>query len=223
VNGFTEPYPDIVAPQPGGPDDPLCESVLEPELPWLRIHEPRDVRLVIGRHQDPRREIDTEHARIDQVPIHRRVSGGGAVVLAPGMLIIALRLRNTLVGTACWFDLVNQAVSPALGRLCGILPTTRGHGDLVILGEDGQPRKILGASLRQTSRAVYYLGAVLFADHHLLMERYLRTPSREPQYRLGRPHADFCTHLGRWGVDAPHAIGALTQACHQHLRAHALA
>lgn len=221
MNGFTEPYPDIVQPQPGGPDDPLCESVLDPAAPWLRIHEPRDVRLVIGRGQDPRRELHHEVARADGVAIHRRVSGGGAVVLAPGMVIIAVRLRNTLFGTACWFDLVNQALAPALGRLCGILPSCRGHGDLALLGGDGQPRKILGASLRQTARTVYYLGVLLVADQQRLMERYLRPPSREPEYRLGRGHADFCTHLGRFGVGVPAVRAAVLQACLEHLRAHA--
>jgi lipoate-protein ligase A len=222
VSGFIEPHPDLVEPNPGGADDPLCESVLDPLSPWLRLHEPHDVRLVIGRHQDPERELQTGVARADRIPIHRRVSGGGAVVLAPGMLLIALRLRNTLLGTSCWFDLINGVLAPAIGTLAGHLPTTRGHGDLTLASADGQPRKILGASLRQTARAVYYLAAMLVEDQSALMERYLKAPSREPQYRLGRRHGDFCTHLSHWGVTVPRASAAIGQACRAQLAPHAL-
>jgi lipoate-protein ligase A len=221
VNGFIEPHPGVVEPNPGGADDPLCESVLDPACPWLRVHQPRDVRLVIGRHQDPARELLLDAARAERVPVHRRVSGGGAVVLAPGMLIIALRLRNTLLGTACWFELVNRVLAPAVAQLAGVLPSVRGHGDLACVGADGITRKILGASLRQTSRAVYYLGVLLIADRRELMARYLQLPSRAPDYRLGRGHADFCTQLEDFGVSLPAAQGALTAACQQGLAGHA--
>ncbi|MDA3960592.1 MAG: hypothetical protein PF961_07360, partial [Planctomycetota bacterium] len=70
---FTERWPEIVTPQPGGSDDPLGESVLDPVNPWCRVFEPRDVRLVIGRHQDPERELIVAQAQADGVPIHRRV------------------------------------------------------------------------------------------------------------------------------------------------------
>jgi lipoate-protein ligase A len=217
VTGFIEPHPGVIAPNPGGSDDPLCESVLDPACPWLRVHQPRDVRLVIGRHQDPAREVLLEAARADHVPVHRRVSGGGAVVLAPGMLVIAVRLRNTLLGTACWFELVNQVLAPAVAQLSGVCPSVRGHGDLACIGADGCARKILGASLRQTSRAVYYLGVLLVADRRELMDRYLRPPSRAPAYRLGRGHADFCTQLADFGVALPEAQGALVAACQRGL------
>ena len=78
--GFHEPFPTIVAPQPGGLFDPLGESVLDLDQPWLRVFEPRDVRLVLGRNQDPHRELIVAQAQADDVPIHRRVAGGGAVV-----------------------------------------------------------------------------------------------------------------------------------------------
>ena len=217
MTGFVEPHPVVVAPNPGGADDPLCESVTDPACPWLRIHQPRDLRVVIGRHQDPAREVLLEAVRADGVPVHRRVSGGGAVVLAPGMLIIALRLRNTLLGTACWFELVNQVLAPSIASLSGVLPSVRGHGDLVCIGADGAARKILGASLRQTARAVYYLGVLLIADRRALMARYLPPPSRAPDYRLGRGHADFCTQLADYGVALPAAAQALSAACQQGL------
>ncbi|MBA3708176.1 MAG: hypothetical protein H0W83_05080, partial [Planctomycetes bacterium] len=130
MSGFIEPRPDLITPNPGGRDDPLGESVLDPGLPWLRIFEPDMVRLVIGRHQDPEREVLCDQARRDGVPIHRRVAGGGAVVLAPGMVVVAARLKNTHVGTTSYLELVNAALAPAVETVCGIRPVTRGLGDL---------------------------------------------------------------------------------------------
>ena len=219
---FEEPRPDLITRNPGGIDDPLGESVLDPTQSWLRIYEPRDVRLVIGRHQDPERETLVANAQVDGVPIHRRVSGGGAVVLAPGMVVVAMRLQNTLVGTTCYFELVNAALAPSVTVACGVVPVVRGHGDLAVMGGDGVERKVLGASLRQTSRLVVYLGVFLVADAVPLMERYLRAPSREPDYRVRRGHAAFCGHLGSHGATVAALRAALVDRCEQQLSAHAL-
>lgn len=222
MTGFVEPRPDLIVPNPGGPADPLGESALDPSQPWLRVYEPRDVRLVIGRHQDPARELLTANAVADGVPMHRRVSGGGAVVLAPGMVVVALRLRNDEFGTTCHLDRVNSALVPAVAAVCGVAPRCRGHGDLVMAGADGVERKVLGASLRQTSRLVLYLGVFLVADAVPLMERYLASPSREPDYRQGRGHAAFCTHLARHGATSASLVSALTASCSERLVARAL-
>ncbi len=213
---FVEPRPDLIVANPGGADDPLGESVLDEGRDWLRVFEPRDIRLVIGRGQDPEREIVVDATRADGLPIHRRISGGGSVVLAPGMVVVALRLANDRLGVDCWFTLVNDALRPAIARACGIAATTRGHGDLAV-GEGGHERKVLGASLRQTSRWVYYLGVLLVDDAVPLMERYLRGPSRRPAYRGDRGHRDFCTGLGRYGASVPGLSAAVADECRSRL------
>ena len=207
---FEEPRPDVITPNPGGSHDPLGESVMDLSEPWLRVFEPTAVRLVIGRHQDPSRELVTANALADKVPMHRRVSGGGAVVLAPGMVVVAIRLRNNEVGTTCYLDRVNAALIPAVLGISGHQLRCRGHGDLVMVDADGTERKVLGASLRQTSRMVVYLGVFLVADAIQLMERYLPPPSREPAYRGGRGHAGFCTHLGAISVQTEELIRSIT-------------
>lgn len=222
MSGFIEPRPDLIASNPGGVDDPLGESVLDPANFWLRVYEPGDVRLVIGRHQDPARELLTAHAQADHVPMHRRISGGGAVVLAPGMVVVALRLRNDEFGTACHLDRVNAALVPAVASVCGTVPVCRGHGDLVMIGSDGVQRKVLGASLRQTAKLVLYLGVFLVDDAVPLMERYLAAPSREPDYRAGRGHGAFCTGLARHGATVSLLIAAVTAHAERILGGRAL-
>ena len=219
---FEEPRPDLIASNPGGPDDPLGESILDPAQPWLRVFEPRDLRLVIGRHQDPARELLTDHAVADGVPMHRRVSGGGAVVLAPGMVVVAIRLRNAEFGTTCHLDRVNTALRPAVAAVCGQPPLCRGHGDLALADAEGRERKVLGASLRQTSKLVFYLGVFLVADAVPLMERLLAAPSRQPDYRAGRGHGAFCTHLARHGATVAGLQAAITDHAERILGPHAV-
>ncbi len=221
TQGFIELRPDVISPNPGGVDDPLGESILDLSQPWLRVFEPQDVRVVIGRHQDPARELLIENAQVDHRPIHRRVSGGGAVVLAPGMVVVAIRLRNSELGTTCYLDRVNTALRPAVESLCGVAPACRGHGDLVMVGADGIERKVLGASLRQTSKLVFYLGVFLVADAVTVMERYLAAPSRQPEYRSGRGHAAFCTHLSHFGVSTASLRQAIMNHGEKLLGAHA--
>lgn len=221
MSGFCEPRPDVVTPNPGGSDDPLGESVTDLQGPWLRVFEPTAVRLVIGRHQDPARELLLAHAVADGVPIHRRICGGGAVVLAPGMLVVAVRLRRDHLGTTTYSDRVTAAMTEVIAMAAGATPEPAGLGDLA-LPVDGQPCKILGSSLRQSGAMALYLGALLVDDAVALMERYLAHPSREPAYRGGRTHRAFCTHLGRWGVRAASLRPALEAALARALQSWAL-
>ena len=212
--GFTERWPEIVSANPGGSDDPLGESVLLPEAPNVRVFEPRDTRLVLGRGQDPERELQVAAAQADGIPIHRRIAGGGAVVLAPGMVVVALRLPRIPGNADCTFGVVNACLIPAIAQATGVIPVCRGHGDLAIETDAGT-RKILGSSLRQQRDLAIYLAVLLVDDAVPLMERYLAAPSREPDYRAGRGHAAFCTHLGAHGGTVASLRSALAEACQQ--------
>jgi lipoate-protein ligase A len=204
---FVEDHPDLVSPNPS--DDPLGESVLDPGQGGLRVFEPRDVRVVIGRGQDPRREVRFDVCQAGGIPLHRRATGGGTVVLAPGMVVVALRLAGGLRAPDDLFAQVNAALVPAVEAACGVRLVCRGHGDLAVRGADGVERKVLGASLRQTTALAAYLGVFLVADAVPLMEGYLAHPSREPGYRGGRDHRAFCSHLGAHGCSVPSLIAEL--------------
>ena len=227
ATGFIEPQPSLITPNPGGASDPLGESVLDKTQPWLRIFEPRDIRIVIGRHQDVTRECQIAACQADGIPIHRRVAGGGTVVLAPGMVVVCARLRHKQVGTSCYFGMMNEALIPGVAAVADQTPQCRGYGDLTValnteIGADVVRLKILGASLRQTSRMVVYMGVMLVTDAVPLMERYLAFPSREPDYRTGRGHRAFCASLDQHGVTIPALISALTTSCEQRLSEQAL-
>jgi len=217
VSIFREPFPDVVRANPGGADDPLGESILDLRQPAVRLFEPTSIAAVLGRHQDPHRELVVSALQTDGRPIYRRVAGGGAVVLAPGMLVVALRLPRQGMAVDAYFTRVNAILTPVIQQQVPVAVATRGHGDLALRETDGVERKILGASLRQSRDHAYYLGVLLVDDATALMRRYLAFPSREPDYRQGRDHAAFCTHLGRYGLRLDELHNSLCTACQQAL------
>ena len=114
MSGFRERFPDVVQPSPV--PDVLGERVLDPDLaPWA-VFEPAQPMLVLGRSQDPHRELNVAQAQADGVPIYRRQTGGGAVILAPGMLVIALRVPSPSRDADQVFAAVNAACFPLSQR-----------------------------------------------------------------------------------------------------------
>ncbi len=160
--------------------------------PVVRAEEAREVVVVLSRSRDPEREVFLERCAADRVPVVVRPSGGGAVVLAPGTVAASLLMRAdpALVFPEPYFRRLCGAAAETLAE-CGVTGITmRGVSDLC-LGE----RKIAGSSLRLAGGRVLFQLALMVAPDLDLLERYLRHPSREPDYRRGRPHREFVTSL----------------------------
>src|SRR5271163_1030419 len=58
----------------------------------LRLWEPAESTVVVGRGSQIAREVDATACRQDGVPILRRASGGGAIVAGRGCLMYAVVL-----------------------------------------------------------------------------------------------------------------------------------
>jgi lipoate---protein ligase len=182
--------------------------------PVLRVEEAREVVVVLSRSRDPAREVDLERCRADAVPVLVRPSGGGAVVLAPGVLAASLLAGSTAGGLFPdpYFRRFSTALARALAD-CGVAGVVqRGVSDLC-LGE----RKIAGSSLRLwRGRALYQVSLLVRPDLDLL-PRYLREPGRAPAYRRGRPHLEFVTSLREAGFSA--SLADVAAAVRAHLAA----
>jgi lipoate-protein ligase A len=154
----------------------------------LRLWECPEYAVVLGAAGRLMQEVDEPACLADGVPILRRSSGGGAVLLGPGCLNFSLVLRfdrdPALVDLHASYRFI-------LGRFEQALTATfHGTSDLAI-GE----RKFSGNAQQRKRTHLLHHGTLLYAFDIEKIGRYLKTPPREPEYRRGRSHGEFVTNV----------------------------
>ena len=196
-------------------NDDLLEEHEASGRPVHRLYEPGEVLVVLGAGRKAEEDVRLEEAAADGVPLQRRRGGGGTVVLTPGQAVLALVTEvSSPFRNREYFRAINHWFREALAVL-GVpaaLIQDRGISDLA-MGE----RKILGTSLYRRRRILFYQGSLLVENDLALFDRYLRFPSRVPDYRQGRGHGEFCTTLAREGYTVP--VAGVMETLEQVVRA----
>lgn len=171
-------------------DEALLELAEQAGVECLRIWESATPFVVLGLSNRLSREVDATACERAGVPILRRVSGGGTVVQGPGCLSYALTLRipdsgplATITGTNLFVMETHRA---ALAELFQRPVSVQGHTDLETGG-----RKFSGNAQRRGRCALLFHGTILYAADLGLIDRLLRHPSREPDWRGRRTHDQF--------------------------------
>lgn len=191
-------------------DAPALER-FEQEGPFVWLREETETACVLGAGT-PAADVDLALCAATDVPVYRRRGGGGAVILAPGNLIITAAYDATRKPFATqWIGPVAEAIVRALESLGVHGARVRGLGD-VALGE----RKILGSSLYANRKVALYQGCLLVDADLDMIPQYLPHPSKEPDYRRGRSHLDFVTSMAREGYTG--GMGPLKAALERELR-----
>src|SRR5262245_6531046 len=177
-------------------DEALLDAAEAGELDdeILRLWESPAPLAVLGRSSRVEAEIDLNACRAENVSILRRSSGGAAIVAGPGCLMYAVVLRYAGREHLRLLDEAHRhvlsAMAAALSSLVGNVQAL-GTSDLAV----GR-RKFSGNSLRCKRDHLLYHGTLLYDFDLTLIERLLKMPPREPEYRRGRPHGEFVTNLG---------------------------
>jgi lipoate-protein ligase A len=174
----------------------------------LRLWEWPRPAVVLGAGGRLADDVDEESCRAEGVPILRRASGGGTVLLGPGCLLFSLVLRYDrapeLMQIGSSYSWVLGRVARALG-LAGV--RHEGISDLAIAA-----RKFSGNAQQRKRDYLLHHGTLLFSFDLDGVGRFLRPPPRQPEYRGGRAHRDFLCNLDLPGEELKRRLRAEWQA-----------
>ena len=162
-------------------------------VPVLRFWEPRTYAVVLGASRRLRDDVLVDACREDGVPILRRSSGGGTVVVGPGTLNVTLVLPDSGAAGLSAVETAQRYVLERIARSIqglGRPVTIEGRGDLALRG-----RKCGGSAQRRLKSWFMVHCSILndFAIERIV--RYLAIPDKQPEYRAGRPHQEFLCNL----------------------------
>src|SRR6516164_6259043 len=159
----------------------------------LRIWEWQKPAVVLGSGRKIVDDVDESACAADGVPILRRSSGGGTVLLGKGCLLFSLVLAYE---RSVQLREIPGSYRFILGELCrgleelfpGITPA--GTSDLAI----GR-RKCSGNSQQRKHRFLLHHGTLLYDYNIHDVGRYLLLPRHQRKYRGGRSHEAFLMNL----------------------------
>jgi lipoate---protein ligase len=168
----------------------------------LRLWQWPAYAVVLGAGGRIADDVHEERCRADRVPLARRSSGGGTVLLGPGCLLYTLILaydRDPALAQ------IRSSYCNILGRLVAALAVAA--PDLAVCGASDlawSQRKFSGNAQQRKRRHLLQHGTLLYAFDIDRVADYLKPPPRQPEYRHERSHRDFLTNL-------PVTVEALTR------------
>jgi len=167
----------------------LCESGTGRKV--LRVWEWPKPTIVLGAACEVAQAVDESACLAESVPLSRRASGGGTVLLGPGCLLYSLILAYD---QAPQLRQIGPSYCHILERICQALavPGLRpaGISDLAL-----GALKVSGNAQHRKRHHLLHHGTLLYAFDARKAEHYLRMPTRQPQYRRHRPDTAFLTNL----------------------------
>lgn len=183
-------------------DEALLEAVAAGSLPpVLRFWERPDYAVVLGANGSVAIDVDADACRADGVPLARRSSGGGTVVLGPGCLLFSLALPFSLDpalrDVTRSYRLILGRIAAALATPADGTPGEQGTSDLTL-----GLWKVSGNAQQRKADAVLHHGTLLLDFDLSRVSRYLRPPERQPAYRADRPHGAFVRNLPLTAAEA---------------------
>ncbi len=173
------------------PDIRLLEKQTNQFLVWI----PDKTYIVLGASNQPNEALYAEKVIQDKITVLKRPSGGQTVVLTPNNLIIsAVFFDKELLHPKEVFNNINLLIISVLEQSGINNLSLKGISDIAISG-----KKILGSSIYRNKNALLYHAVLNLSESVSTFEKYLKYPSKEPDYRLGRSHSEFVTSLREKG------------------------
>jgi lipoate-protein ligase A len=175
----------------------------------LRLWESPTLAVVLGAGGAVAIDVNAAACEADRVPILRRPSGGGTVLLGPGCLCFSLVLSYD---HAAGLNEIRSSNAYVLARVARALHTVfpaslEGTSDLVANG-----LKVSGNAQQRKRTHFLHHGTLLCGFDVACMAKYLNAPERQPEYRRNRTHAEFVANLPLTVAEAKRLLVAEWQA-----------
>jgi len=139
--------------------------------PTLRLYTYRPHCVLVGRFQDAAYEVRLRRCAEEGIDVNRRPTGGGAILMGPDQLGVALALPKQPGGLRQLMTGFSTNLIRGLATF-GIDARFRGKNDLAVNG-----RKIAGLGIHRTATGGLLFHASLLVDLDVrLMTSVLRTP-----------------------------------------------
>ena len=152
---------------------------------------PDDFYVVLGNSNKPRQNLVEKHIFADDVTVYKRPSGGETVILTPRTLVISIKVTlEKFSNPSAHFRYFNKKIMDALAALGVEDLHYRGISD-VSIGD----KKILGSSIYRRRKVLFYHAVLNVSEAIDTIARYIKHPTKEPDYREGRSHHEFVTSL----------------------------
>lgn len=157
----------------------------------FRLWESTQYAVILGRSNKAQEETKEEACKANGIPILSRSSGGGTVLLGPGCLCYSV-----IAPIEGHFSSISSTTAHVMGQhqqaISSLLPTIQiqGISDLTY-----QNLKFSGNAQRRKYKACLFHGTFLYDFDLELVERYLKFPTRKPEYRGDKSHREFVTNL----------------------------
>lgn len=159
----------------------------------LRLWEWPAYAVVLGAGGKVADDVHEDACHADTIPLYRRASGGGTVLLGPGCLLFSVVLSferdPALAHVVPSYRWIMQRLADALRPSVPAI-TLEGSSDLALNG-----LKVSGNSQQRKRRFLLHHGTLLYNFDLERIPRYLKMPGRQPDYRADRPHLDFVANL----------------------------
>jgi lipoate---protein ligase len=175
----------------------------------LRVWEWLQPAVVLGSGCRLADDVMESACTADKVPILRRSSGGGTVLLGTGCLLYTLILNYerdpALSAIRSSYQFILGQIGSALARGTGRIEQA-GISDLTL-----DRRKFSGTAQQRKRNFFLHHGTLLYSFDLSLIARYLQEPTHQPEYRAGRDHLAFVRNLPLTGTELKRRLRAAWQ------------
>lgn len=177
-------------------DEALLDACEQSGQEVLRFWESEILFVVLGYSNKADDELYRQACQDQNVPVLRRISGGGTVLQGPGCLNYSLTLHIPKDSTSPLHSVTgtNHSVMTRLrvGLAKGLHRpvAVEGHTDLAIDG-----LKFSGNAQRRRLKSILFHGTLLYSFDLEKVESFLKPPPRQPEYRQNRSHRQFIQNL----------------------------